>query len=44
MDAVRYSSAAADARTEIMLLASYSQSLIILLIDHFNWDAIRIKG
>ena len=44
MDAVRYSSAADDdACTEIMLLASYSQSLI-LLIDNLNRDAIRRKG
>lgn len=43
MDAVRYSRAAADACTEIMLLASYSQSLI-LLIDNLQRDAIRIKG
>lgn len=43
MDAVRYSRAADDACTEIMLLASYSQSLI-LLIDNLQRDAIRIKG
>lgn len=43
MDAVRYSSAAAaDACTEIMLLASYSKGLI-LLIDNIQRDAIWNK-
>lgn len=42
MDAVRYSFAAADACTEIMLLGSYSQSLI-LPVDNWHRDAIRIK-
>lgn len=42
MDAVRYSFAAADACTEIMLLGSYSQSLIPV-VDNWHRDAIRIK-
>lgn len=39
MDAVRYSSAAADVCTEIMLLGSYSLN-VILLIDSGQQSAI----